>query len=768
MSGLEGKCDALLASLVGALRAASSLPKGADFNYYKTASQPFKSKTKAESSRVLASIGAIVQREDQNGWDFSADAVVDADEYLESMSDACDVLIERVEMSIDQAKGVPRQDAMFVNPHITFSMLGGNPDENRKKRSRIVHANIPLPQLSFKDKVDNSATPFKPKLTSKPNAIVPLKLELLTATNTAMDQYASSIGLNDAPQHYYPHPYEHEIKTAQPQSWQLQEVSNPSYPPLEETLCSWIDTPAELEEVARKLDQVTEIAIDLEAHAYRSYQGFVCLMQISTRTEDFLIDTLELRSHLQILNSSFTNPKILKVLHGADGDVVWLQRDFGLYLVNMFDTGQAMRVLRLPKFSLAYLLKHLCNINANKTYQLADWRIRPLSADMLHYAREDTHYLLYMADRLRNDLLAQGEQTLLSVYKRSQDICLFRYEKPQYSDESGWSLLKKHNRPFSNTQNDVFLALNAWRDRVAREEDESVRFVLPDHMMFELADQLPRDTQQVQACCRPTPTIVRARLHLIVELIRDVISRASSSAFDHRDSSFPAALNRHHQSNTALYYSDDTKDSFFGTAEEAMDKGDWVLKYRVLDPMDVDRSFFHDDDEDDDEDEVYSSTHASVMASFKVEALVRPLSPVNAGNVGEVQVAHETAPVEPDPTNATMIRDVISISKMKKSAGKKSKKKKGGEDTDDESVTNDDNAEAHAVQFDADNDRKFMNQLGWQQPTEGFRSPQQPFDYGASQPAFHQERPHAHHRSFNPTEGSQHDRKKSSHGYSKR
>ena len=61
-------------------------------------------------------------------------------------------------------------------------------------------------------------------------------------------------------------------------------------------------------------------------------------------------------------------------------------------------------------------------------------------------------------------------------------------------------------------------ALSAWRDRIAREEDESVRyvlndndmnffdffpisFVLPDHMMFELADQLPRDTQQVCTFC---------------------------------------------------------------------------------------------------------------------------------------------------------------------------------------------------------------------------------------------------------------------------
>jgi exosome complex exonuclease RRP6 len=31
---------------------------------------------------------------------------------------------------------------------------------------------------------------------------------------------------------------------------------------------------------------------------------------------------------------------VLKVLHGGDSDVAWLQRDYGLFLVNMFDTGQ--------------------------------------------------------------------------------------------------------------------------------------------------------------------------------------------------------------------------------------------------------------------------------------------------------------------------------------------------------------------------------------------------------------------------------------------
>ena len=60
------------------------------------------------------------------------------------------------------------------------------------------------------------------------------------------------------------------------------------------------------------------------------------------------------------LAALFADPGIVKVLHGADSDVLWMQRDFGLFPVNLFDTGQAARVLEYPSFGLAYLLHHFC------------------------------------------------------------------------------------------------------------------------------------------------------------------------------------------------------------------------------------------------------------------------------------------------------------------------------------------------------------------------------------------------------------------------
>ena len=63
----------------------------------------------------------------------------------------------------------------------------------------------------------------------------------------------------------------------------------------------------------QKLRTAEELAVDLEHHSYRTFAGFLCLMQISTREQDFVVDTLQLRDELEELNETFTDPSIVKV-----------------------------------------------------------------------------------------------------------------------------------------------------------------------------------------------------------------------------------------------------------------------------------------------------------------------------------------------------------------------------------------------------------------------------------------------------------------------
>lgn len=76
-----------------------------------------------------------------------------------------------------------------------------------------------------------------------------------------------------------------------------------------------MDTAEKLEAMVEKLKEAKEIAVDLEHHSMRSYYGFTCLMQISTREEDWVVDTLSLRAELREhkLGGVLMDPAIIKV-----------------------------------------------------------------------------------------------------------------------------------------------------------------------------------------------------------------------------------------------------------------------------------------------------------------------------------------------------------------------------------------------------------------------------------------------------------------------
>jgi exosome complex exonuclease RRP6 len=171
--------------------------------------------------------------------------------------------------------------------------------------------------------------------------------------------------------------------------------------PIQDQSFTFVDNATGLSEMAAHLSSVREFAVDLEhssrygisstgirfasgmlirwqpsvqtrqleprnqgsSFACRSFQGFTCLMQISTRSRDYIVDVLSLRPCIgAALARPFADASILKVLHGANSDVLWLQKDFGLFLVNMMDTGQAAWILDLPR-GLASLLQHFCQVS---------------------------------------------------------------------------------------------------------------------------------------------------------------------------------------------------------------------------------------------------------------------------------------------------------------------------------------------------------------------------------------------------------------------
>ncbi|KAJ1968190.1 exosome nuclease subunit [Dispira parvispora] len=526
----------LFTSLVRLTKACNKIPTR-DLSFYRTMDGDFSDQLDVATADLLKlgnRVAGCAATEPIRNFQTVEDVTGD----YQAITDVTDNLLERVDTTIDAIHHGGRKTTEMEErlkqsrPIVTTVHKSGGAGRLDYK---LIHAqNISRPQLSFKDQVDNSPnTPFEWKIRHKDNALISLE-----ESRTWKAPGTSSAPSEDQ-QVTLPNPYTYEILHSDPSPALFESQDPTPCSPLESTSAQWVSTEAQLDTLVDKLTQVTEVAVDLEHHNLRSFQGFVCLMQISTRGEDFLVDTLVLREHIWKLNRIFTNPRIVKVFHGAESDIKWLQRDFGVYVVGLFDTYHATKVLSYPHHSLAFLLQRFCDFTADKRYQLADWRIRPLPQEMLSYAQSDTHFLLYIFDRLRMELLGCTETTdpyiaqqvkeleaaedkkvttfpfMRLTHKLSGETAKKTFVKERYDSkygegENGWRrALKRYQGVMNRQQFAVFREIHAWRDRIAREEDESVRYVLPGHMLRILANKMPTEASKLLGCCNPTPPLIR-------------------------------------------------------------------------------------------------------------------------------------------------------------------------------------------------------------------------------------------------------------------
>lgn len=123
---------------------------------------------------------------------------------------------------------------------------------------------------------------------------------------------------------------------------------------IEGTQFMLINDQNKLYEMIDDLEKEEFIALDIEHHDTYSYAGLTCLLQISTKNCDYIIDVLKFINNryenfsinknfdttggLSILNKVLCNPNKLKIIHGSKSDIEWMQKDLGLYVVNLFDT----------------------------------------------------------------------------------------------------------------------------------------------------------------------------------------------------------------------------------------------------------------------------------------------------------------------------------------------------------------------------------------------------------------------------------------------
>jgi Ribonuclease D len=124
---------------------------------------------------------------------------------------------------------------------------------------------------------------------------------------------------------------------------------------------------------------------------------------------------------------------------------------------------------------------------------------------MLKYAREDTHYLLYIYDELRKAIVDASLKNnmdpvdaLKSVLNKSKLISLRVYKKPVLKNENYYKIMSTNKAILSRRKYKILKAIYKWRDTVARQEDESPFYILASNIMFDLVNQYPLTKEQMR------------------------------------------------------------------------------------------------------------------------------------------------------------------------------------------------------------------------------------------------------------------------------
>ncbi len=262
--------------------------------------------------------------------------------------------------------------------------------------------------------------------------------------------------------------------------------------------CEIIASAPRLAEVAALLSRQSEIAVDMEMDSLHHYREKVCLVQVSTRQQSWLIDPLALTS-LEPLAAPLANPDIIIVMHGSDYDIRSLHRDYGIEVTNLFDTMIAARFLGITEFGLAALLKARFGIELDKKYQKADWSKRPLSREMCAYAAADTSDLLPLYDQFRAEL--EQKNRLAWLEEEGRALCQARISEKDgplflYCKGAG----KLRGRTLA-----VLEELLQLRDRQAELLDRPPFKVLSADTLIEIAENRPQSLYELSLYKGMTP-----------------------------------------------------------------------------------------------------------------------------------------------------------------------------------------------------------------------------------------------------------------------
>lgn len=259
------------------------------------------------------------------------------------------------------------------------------------------------------------------------------------------------------------------------------------------------------------------LAVDTEAAGYHRYRDRVCLIQLSSRTETWVVDALAV--DIAALAPVLRDERTEIVLHDADYDLRLLARDHDLRVARLFDTKIAAQLLGESTIGLASLVERFLGVQLDKTHQRADWARRPLTQQQLEYAADDTRHLPALRDRLADELNRADRMDWAREEFGLRVSAPPDTAEPQV--EAFWKL--RNTRDLRGKQLAVLRAVHSWRDEKARARDVAPFRVISNDAVVGIARACPRTKKALAGVDGMTARLVDRHAAQLLDVVRQAV-----------------------------------------------------------------------------------------------------------------------------------------------------------------------------------------------------------------------------------------------------
>ncbi len=202
--------------------------------------------------------------------------------------------------------------------------------------------------------------------------------------------------------------------------------------------------------------------------------------------------------------------------HALGGDLKIFADRFDCVPANVFDCQIAASFLGYGmSISLADLVHDLCGVRLKKSQTVSDWSVRPLSDRQLEYLVDDVVHLLDMQDALARRLSETGR------YGWAVEECRLLGDMARYrSDERRMYARIPGSNRMSRRELAVLRELTGLRERVARERDVPLKYIMPDDVVGGIATLRPRKVEDLAQLRRLDASARRSLGQPIIDAVK--------------------------------------------------------------------------------------------------------------------------------------------------------------------------------------------------------------------------------------------------------